>query len=410
MGEYECEKVQINDLPELTLLHQPNDELDDVYAQIHKMGEPAVFRSPDGDGLIITSYAALHDLRKSPDLQSLKRDLRIGGSGEVGALAKISAYSPFFADEPMHKPLAAATYGPLGPARETPISERFTECVTDTLVSIRSQLQTQETCDLVEDFARTVTRVFWMREVGAPESMDQAFNEWSTAIIPMLAFECSQEQVAAANKAATEMWDFLLNLEQTVGDESLLTRIAQGIRNMPDDGPKHGADVISAITFDGIDSAASAIANVLYLVLRDDELQTLLRQHPEHTDDAVREGLRLETPLPMLQRATTAPITYAGVDIPEGINVYMAWGCGSRDPNAYEAPNEFKLERKNRTLLAFGGGKRFCKGRTLALIQCTVALKLLLENSAWIEIIKQPNWSPPGSIRTVESLDCKIQY
>ncbi len=37
-----------------------------------------------------------------------------------------------------------------------------------------------------------------------------------------------------------------------------------------------------------------------------------------------------------------------------------------------------------------------------------VALELLLATTAWIELLDKPSWSPPGSIRTVNKLECKI--
>lgn len=125
-------------------------------------------------------------------------------------------------------------------------------------------------------------------------------------------------------------------------------------------------------------------------------------------DNALREATRLESPLPNLHRGTTAAVTYEGIEIPEGINILLAWGCASRDPKAYDEPNVFKFDRQNRTLLAFGGGKRFCKGRTLAMVQCITALRLLLENSTWIEITRPPKWSPPGMLRTVDALVCCV--
>ena len=148
--------MHIDALPELTLLHYPNGEMGEVYEQIHALGSPGVFRSPDGDGLIVTSYAALHTLRKSPHVQSLKRNLRVGGSGAIGALAQVAAYNPFFVDEPTHTPLAAATYHPLGPKQQESIKEGVSICVTQALESLLAQ----ETCDLVEGYARAITSSF----------------------------------------------------------------------------------------------------------------------------------------------------------------------------------------------------------------------------------------------------------
>ena len=395
--------MSIISLPELNLLHQPGDDISKTYEQIHALSSTGIFRSPDDNGLIVTSFAALQTLRKSPHLEALRRDFNKSGTGAIGAQAQLASYTPFFVNDPLHTPLATATHEPFSPKHQDAIARRFATCVKDTLQS----MEQKETCDLVEDFARTITRRYWMKEIGAPPSMDDAFNTWSAAFIPMLAFESSQAQVDTANHAAEDMWTYLLELAKTASKDSLLIRMTHCLRHLPE-SHQNGANVIAAITFDGIDSAASAIANILYVVLRDEKLQASLRHNPKQLDNALREALRLEPPLPGLHRGTTAPVTYEGIDIPQGINIFMAWGCGNRDPRAYDAPNEFRLERKNRTILSFGGGRRFCKGRTLALVQCKVALELLFKHTEWIELIKQPKWSPPGSIRTVCELESKV--
>lgn len=264
--------MHIKTLPELTLLYEPHGDLADAYAQIHALGGPGIFRSPDG-GLIATSYGAIQMLRKSPHLESLKRNLRTGGSGDVGALAQVSAYTPFFVSNPLHTPLSLATYKPFSPTRRGAIAERFTACVHDALAVIRPK----NSCDLVKEFARTVTRNYWMGEIGAPASMQATFSAWFKAIEPMLAFRSSSEQVAAANQAAREMLDYMRELAKTAGEASLLNRYTSYLQQMPD-GHQNGADLVAAITFDGIDSAAGAITNFLYVILSNDELQATLRK------------------------------------------------------------------------------------------------------------------------------------
>ena len=417
--------MQLDNLPELTLLHQPihqdstdniaNDtaptDISQVYEQIHALSDIGIFKSPDGNGLIATSYDALQHLRKAPQLEALRRDLRTGGTGEAGPQARLAQYTPFFVSNPLHKPLASAMHKPFAPKNSDTISDDFSQCVNNTLASLRSH-DTSHTIDLVEDFARTITRTYWMHTLGAPSSMDASFDKWSAAIIPMLSFESTKEQVELANQASQEMWDYLKELAETAPQDSLLTRMTHCLKHLDalPESHQNGADVVAAISFDGIDSSASAISNMLYVVLKDDEIQKRLREEPEQIDNALREALRLEPPLPGLHRGTTAPISYAGIEIPEGINIFMAWGCGNRDPRAFDEPNIFKLERKNRTILSFGGGTRFCKGRTLAMVQCKLALSQLLAQTKWIDLTHTPNWSPPGSIRTVDKLESQIQF
>ena len=65
--------------------------------------------------------------------------------------------------------------------------------------------------DLVKDYAFEIASRFWLKFLGLPLSMRPKFAEWSGAIVPMLRFSVTEEAVTEANRAAEELWDFLIH-------------------------------------------------------------------------------------------------------------------------------------------------------------------------------------------------------
>lgn len=102
-------------------------------------------------------------------------------------------------------------------------------------------------------------------------------------------------------------------------------------------------------------------------------------------------------------------IEYEGVRIDAGTNLLMAWGAANRDPRVFENPDRFDIRRPKRRTLGFGGGPRICKGRHLAMLEGEIALRVLLERLASIELlVDEPDWGGPGMVRAIRSIPVRL--
>jgi cytochrome P450 len=67
-----------------------------------------------------------------------------------------------------------------------------------------------------------------------------------------------------------------------------------------------------------------------------------------------------------------------GVEIPEGSQILLVMGSANRDPEMFENPDKFDIERENaRQHLSFGFGIHYCIGNMLGKLQTRVALEEL---------------------------------
>ena len=385
-----------------------------AYRAAHAHPGPGLFRMPTGDGLIATAHRTLTDLMHRPALGAQHRRKRRAGAGAEGALARMDSYSPFFMNEPAHTPIAIATYRPMSPARNHPLVETITDVAER---AVDDMLDRGGVVDLRRDYARAIARDFWTRFLGLPAEAGPLLDRCSAAIVPMLNFENTPGEVDAANRAAQTMRDYLEAHHGMAGEspgdspgETFFHLFESALAGSDwSDVPRSAATTAAAITFDGIDSAAGGTANVIHTCLSHPDQWALMEKDPGLVHDAWREAIRLEPPFFGLHRGAYEDIEYEDVQIPAGANLLMAWGAANRDPRVFENPDRFDIRRPKRRTLGFGGGPRICKGRHLAMLEGEIALRVLLERIASIELlVDEPDWGGPGMVRTIQAIPARL--
>jgi cytochrome P450 len=109
----------------------------------------------------------------------------------------------------------------------------------------------------------------------------------------------------------------------------------------------------------------------------------LFDQHPDQwqavLDDesklpaAIEEMLRFQPPSQYQGRFALEDLEFEGGSIPAGNPVLLITGSATRDPAAFERPDEFDISRGGYTTLAFGYGAHSCLGAWLARLESKVA-------------------------------------
>jgi cytochrome P450 len=124
----------------------------------------------------------------------------------------------------------------------------------------------------------------------------------------------------------------------------------------------------------GTQTTASAMARTVAL-LHDTGEQHRLRAQPRRIDDAVREGLRVTTPVPVIGRSVSTDLEIAGRRLRAGQRVLML------AYTADNAPGNFDLDRANlpdTRQLWFGAGRHYCLGSLVGRAEVSALLDALL--------------------------------
>jgi cytochrome P450 len=106
----------------------------------------------------------------------------------------------------------------------------------------------------------------------------------------------------------------------------------------------------------------------------------------------VEETLRYEPPVQFTSRIALQPVEFEGQSLPKGANIAVLIGGANRDPEAYDQPNAFDINRDSEVgNLAFSSGIHYCLGQPLARLEATTALRMLAE--------RMPDLSLAGPVR-----------
>lgn len=105
---------------------------------------------------------------------------------------------------------------------------------------------------------------------------------------------------------------------------------------------------------------------------------------------AVEEVLRLASPLPFIGRHTTCPVDHGGATTGTGGLVALGFAAANRDPDAFDEPDRFVVDRSPNRHVAFGHGPHTCIGNHLARTEIRVVLECLADAQVTPELSEPP--------------------
>ena len=135
----------------------------------------------------------------------------------------------------------------------------------------------------------------------------------------------------------------------------------------------------AVLLFGGIETTEGMIAtSALHLLERPRALERV-RADPDLIAPAIEESLRLEPAAAVIDRYATADVRLAGAQISSGELVRISLAAANRDPEVFDAPDRFDLDRGGAGRhVAFAQGPHVCVGVHLAWLEARTALAALL--------------------------------
>jgi len=243
--------------------------------------------------------------------------------------------------------------------------------------------------DLVTDFAHPVPGIVIGRLVGLdqPDSLQsQKLAEATFASIGSSGFDDAMAAFA----------DFTLSRlherrENPTGD--FLSALAAGSYGGMTFDDESAFQLFLALLGGGFHSTASGISGLLHHVLTNPEARERVTSSTQDLSRAVDESLRLTTPLQLFARTVTDSATFGDAVIPSGSRILMNYAAANRDPDVFESPGEFSLDRRRNPHVAFGGGTHVCVGQHLARLEMRTALTRLLTRLPDVELSDDAEFS-----------------
>ena len=129
----------------------------------------------------------------------------------------------------------------------------------------------------------------------------------------------------------------------------------------------------------------AASGGLLALIERPGEMQKL-RADPGLVDSAVEEIVRWTSPVIQFCRTPVEDFELRGQKIRARDSMCLLYPSANRDEDAFDAPDEFRVDRRPNPHVGFGIGEHFCLGASLARLELRVIFRELAERLESVEL------------------------
>ena len=260
--------------------------------------------------------------------------------------------------------------------------------------------------DLLADFAVPLTVGVISRLLGLPVDDVTRLLPLIERMMSTTAFDRSE--VESAHRAMfTEFERYLTG--RGIAPGGLLDTIAQATREGGTLGAKEAVHLAYGLLIAAHETTVNQLGLCVLLLLRDQELAQRLCARPELLPVAVTEMLRITS----LNATGGVPhvvqrrVGLAGTHLEPGTVVLPLTDGANRDPEAFPAPDELRLDRTDNPHLSFGKGRHRCLGAPLAQMELEVALGCLLRRLPGLRAAKpeeELHWRTGMFVRGVREL------
>jgi hypothetical protein len=249
------------------------------------------------------------------------------------------------------------------------------------------------------------------RLIGVPDDDVDQLIRWAYATTTLLDGIVAADQLHAAGVAAMELGSYVLERFQKAATpaDNLLGDLAS--RCASGELDQINALGMMLILFGaGGESTASLLGSAAWILATHTDIQRQVRDNPELLGPFIEEVLRYEPPFRGHYRHVRNDTTLGGVDLPADSHLLLMWGAANRDPDHFESPDKFRLDRRTgKGHITFGKGTHFCVGAALARLEAQIVLGQLLERTSKIEAAETGRWLPSLLVRRLERLKLAVQ-
>jgi cytochrome P450 len=286
-----------------------------------------------------------------------------------------------------------------------PAVERITQQLLD---AIDEKVKSEESFDLIADYAEPLPVKIIADLLGFPESEEHLLRPWSQSIVKMYEVNPSEQYQIEAKKAAGEFAEYVRNLAEhrkTNPGQDLITDLAM----VEENGEKLNSHELVAtcvlLLNAGHEASVNAFGNGMVAALeRPDQAELLRKNSRAITDTALEEFMRFDAPLHLFERTATVDTELGGVKIEKGQKIAALIGSANRDSSVFERADEMDLTRDPNPHIGFGAGIHFCLGAPLARLEMSVSLPALWEKYPNMQLDGNPVRRPTFVLRGYESV------
>lgn len=287
--------------------------------------------------------------------------------------------------------LASPAFTPRATDRLRPFMREVVDGLVDTFAERGS-------CELVADLCEPYPIPIICELLGAPKEDWKLFSDWATNIFRIFNNDLANDQVlieSAMHELDSYVKAMVEERRSQPADDLLSHMIA-----VEEEGDRLStAELVmmtEAVLMAGTDTTRNQLACSMALLAQHPEQWARLGRDPELAPGAVEETMRYLGAVRGTGRVASEDIEYRDVTFPAGTLVMTSLAVANLDPEVWEDPHRFDIERPPGAAshLTFGSGIHFCLGASLARAELQEALALLARRLPDLELDGPIEWKP----------------
>jgi len=245
--------------------------------------------------------------------------------------------------------------------------------------------------DFVADLAAPLTLSVLADMLGVPREDWKQMFRWTNQVAGASDPEFNEDThgFESIEKARNELFGYFAELaKKRLGDPrddivSVLTRAKIDGKPMP---PLELLSYFFLLVVAGNETTRNAASGGLLALIENPDQLARLKADPSHVETAVEEIVRWTSPVNQFCRTAVADTELRGQKIRAGDAFCLFYGSANRDEDVFDAPDQFRIDRRKNPHVGFGIGEHFCLGASLARLELRIIFRALAERLEEIEL------------------------
>ena len=329
-----------------------------------------------------TKYGHGHWVLTDPDAirEAFQRPDLFSSVSEVAAEPNPSyTFIPTNIDPPMHVKYRHVLNGWFSPKAV----ERLTTLTEEACRSVVTKLAGRDQCEFMSEFAAVYPTWVFLGSLGLPIEDIDKFGTWVRMIFDDLRNPFRAEQLGAALKLVRDYFMAALAKRRERPADPGTDFVAHLMSSTVDDRPLSDDEILNicvVLVMAGLETTSGQLGYMFHYLAGHDDARRQIIQTPDVVTTAVEEFLRIHT-IVIPGRKVTADVDFHGCPMHQGEMVMLTIPAANRSPQAFDAPQDVRLDRPRNRHIAFGLGPHRCLGIHLARRELATALRV------WHEVI-----------------------
>ena len=328
-----------------------------------------IWWAEDVQGWVLSRYDDVRSVLKDP----------AGFSSEVAAGRSESTMSlPLLHDDPpRHTPLRAI----VNRSFTSRVMKDIEADLAAVVIQLLDEIEADKPVDIAEALTIPLPVALIAHFMGIPFERKDDFKRWSDSLTGTGTAKTMEERMPDIAEMMAFFRDEIPKRRANPGTDLISKIVAAEI-----EGEALTEETIvgycQLLLIAGNETTTNLLSNLLYYIADHPSLWDELRADRGKIDAAIEECLRFDPPVHWVSRNALTDTEFHGQKVAKGESVFTVLGAANRDPEHYEDPDSFRLDRGRSDHHTFGHGIHFCIGAPLARMEARHALMGLLDRFA----------------------------